>query len=67
MTERCSNPANTPKPNWTCPRCWHDLGDVGVGRHVCPFCNAQIACSVEDVPYNVTETVDGEDDDEDDI
>jgi hypothetical protein len=36
--------------HWTCPGCYHDLGDIGEGEHVCPHCNRAITCTLKQVP-----------------
>lgn len=35
---------------WTCPGCYHDLGDVGEGEHKCPKCKRTVSCCVEHEP-----------------
>lgn len=35
---------------WTCPGCYHDLGDVGEGTHSCDTCGRLIVCTVEHEP-----------------
>lgn len=35
---------------WTCPGCYHDLGDVGRGEHECPSCNRMVTCTIEFEP-----------------
>ena len=35
---------------WSCPGCYHDLGDVGSGRTTCPECNREMDCTVEFEP-----------------
>lgn len=39
---------------WTCPGCYHDLGDVGCGFHTCPECLREIECSLDYQPVCVT-------------
>lgn len=31
---------------WSCPNCYHDLGDVGEGHHNCPSCGKLMNCTV---------------------
>ena len=35
---------------WSCPGCYHDLGNVGEGTHTCPECERTIECTVEYEP-----------------
>ena len=51
MTEECRNPGRG--DNWTCPGCYHDLGDVSWGTHTCPECERRIVCSIEVEPVCV--------------
>lgn len=44
----CSNPNR--HDYWTCPGCYTDLGNVGVGDQVCPTCDRPIRCTVEMEP-----------------
>ena len=53
---RISNPHRD--DYWTCPGCYHDLGDVGRGRHSCPSCQRIINCTVEYEPACYSELVD---------
>ncbi len=44
----CSNPNRD--DYWTCPGCYHDLGNVGAGTHWCPECGRCVICTVEYQP-----------------
>lgn len=44
----CSNPGRD--DYWTCPGCYHDLGNVGAGTHWCPECGRCVICTVEHHP-----------------
>lgn len=48
LSEHLSNPHRD--DYWTCPGCYHDLGDVGSGCHTCPNCSREIECTVEMEP-----------------
>lgn len=61
----CSNPGHDDR--WTCPGCYEELGDIGIGRHDCPKCGRTLQTSVEMQPVCVTRLEDPnakEDDDE---
>lgn len=45
---------------WTCPGCYHDLGNIGSGRHTCPECERAIECEIDHQPVCVTSLVDAE-------
>jgi hypothetical protein len=48
MAHHISNPNRD--NYWTCPACYHDLADVGIGKHECPQCKAEIDCTIEHEP-----------------
>jgi hypothetical protein len=48
FADHCSNPGRN--DYWTCPACYHDLGNVGCGRHTCPECQTEIDCTLEYEP-----------------
>ncbi|MBL3569887.1 hypothetical protein BV509_00865 [Rhodovulum sulfidophilum] len=54
----CSNPGRD--DYWTCPGCYHDLGDVGEGRHTCPECGRGIDCAIDIQPVCVARLADHE-------
>ncbi len=45
---KCANPHRDDL--WTCPGCYHDLGNVGVGRFWCPECGRSVICTVQHHP-----------------
>lgn len=47
-SDHCSNPHRD--DYWTCPACYHDLGNVGRGHHICPKCQTELDCTVEYEP-----------------
>ncbi len=54
FSDRCSNPESLTN-NWTCCACYHDLGNVGPGKHECTDCGETIVCTIETVRVLVTE------------
>lgn len=58
-SESCSNPGRD--DYWTCPACYHDLGDVGRGRHTCPECERELECTLDSEPVCTTALVETED------
>ncbi|MGX1496851.1 putative amidophosphoribosyltransferase [Labrenzia sp. MBR-25] len=48
LSSRCSNPGFYDR--WTCPACYHELGNVGEGDHGCPACGARVHCTLDYEP-----------------
>lgn len=48
---------------WTCPGCYHDLGNVGRGTHTCPECGRLLHCTVEYEPACYTRLAEEDQDD----
>lgn len=65
MVEPYETELNNPgrDDNWSCPGCYHDLGDVGEGVHQCPSCGRQVKCTLEHQPVRHS-TLNLEDEDE---
>lgn len=45
--------------SWTCPSCYNELGNVGIGETQCPSCHAKLVCYVERIPQCVAELASG--------
>lgn len=63
FADACSNSHRD--DDWTCPGCYHDLGDVGRGDHTCPNCHRAIRCTVEYEPACHTHLVEAKNEEED--
>lgn len=47
---------------WTCPGCYQDMGNAGVGPHDCPSCGRTILCSLKYIPACVSDIVEADED-----